>query len=85
MNPFRNPFLWAVAVAVGLAAVLGVADVASTPTPPKGKCILTKRIILPDICANSCPAGTLDVCTVSTRPYAIIFTQAATCADAVIC
>jgi hypothetical protein len=62
---------------------LVVIDVATTPTVTKGQCLLDRRIILPDICVNSCKPP-FD-CTLTTRPYAVFFTQAATCMDAVIC
>jgi hypothetical protein len=58
-------------------------DIAATPSPAKGACVLARRTILPDICVNSCKQS-FD-CTASTRPYAIFGTQAATCDDAVIC
>jgi hypothetical protein len=58
-------------------------DVASTPSPGKGACVLARRTILPDICVNSCTPP-FD-CTTSTRPYGLFFTQAASCAAAVIC
>jgi len=70
---------------LGLLAIFGlvIKDLASTPTPAKGQCILARRTILPDICVNSC-TPTFD-CTKSTRPYGLFFTQAASCDDAVIC
>ncbi len=58
-------------------------DLASTPTPKKGQCLLVRRNFLPDYCANACNPP-FD-CTSQTRPYGIVFTQAAKCADAVIC
>ena len=58
-------------------------DVASTPKPKKGQCLLAKRILPPDVCVNSC-TQVFD-CTATTRPYAVFFTQAAICLDAVIC
>lgn len=72
----------------GFAAIivlltLIVVDVATTPTATKGQCLLDRRIVLPDICVNSCTPA-FD-CTTTTRPYAVFFTQAATCADGVIC
>lgn len=66
-----------------VVGALVVIDVASTPKPTKGQCLLARRIILPDICVNSCTEP-FD-CTATTRPYAIFFKQAATCVDAVIC
>ena len=71
--------------ALGLVAILVLVgiDVSSTPTPAKGQCVLARRVILPDICVNSC-TQVFD-CTKSTRPYAFFSTQAASCDDAVIC
>ena len=44
-----------------------------------GMCVLIRRIVLPDIC--SCIAAGGASCPVAaTRPYAIFWTQAATCA-----
>lgn len=73
---------------LGFAAILIlvtviVVDVATTPTATQGQCILARRIVLPDICVNSCTPA-FD-CTRTTRPYAVFFTQAATCMDGVIC
>ena len=72
--------LWGIGVVtVIVGVVLVVVDVASTPTPPTGSCVLVTRIILPDICVASCtPTEQID-CTATTRPYLIFFTQAATC------
>jgi hypothetical protein len=71
----------------GLAVVvlggLVIVDVTSTPTASAGQCILARRIVLPDICVNSC-SPPFD-CTRTTRPYGFFFTQAATCMDGVIC
>ena len=67
--------------------VLIIVDVArsgpSTTTGPGGSgtgmCVLIRRIVLPDIC--SCTAAVGASCPVATtRPYAIFWTQAATCA-----
>ena len=67
--------------------VLIIVDVArsgpSTTTGPGGSgtgmCVLIRRIVLPDIC--SCTAAGGASCPVTTtRPYAIFWTQAATCA-----
>jgi len=44
-EPGTSPW---VPVVVVFVTVLGVVDVASTPTPKNGKCTLTKRTILPD-------------------------------------
>lgn len=70
---------------VGIFILLGliVRDVTATPPATKGQCLLTRRVVLPDICVNSCK--TPFNCTTTTRPYAVFFTQSATCADAVIC
>jgi len=62
---------------------LAIVDVASTPTASAGQCILARRILLPDICVNSC-SPPFD-CTRTTRPYGFFFTQAASCMDGVIC
>jgi len=71
-------------IVVGLIiTVVVVIDVSSPPKPTKGQCLLAKRILLPDVCVNSCPQ--FFDCTATTRPYGFFFTQAATCADAVIC
>jgi hypothetical protein len=70
-------------VAVLIVIGLIVADVASPPAVTQGQCLLARRIILPDICVNSCKQ--VFDCTATTRPYAIFFTQAASCVDAVIC
>ena len=67
-------------VIVGLV----IKDVASTPPATTRQCILQRNIILPDRCVTGC-AGGERLCTVATRPYAIFFTQAAACADAIIC
>jgi hypothetical protein len=72
----------------GIAALLVLAglvaiDVATAPTPRTGQCLLVRRTVLPDVCVNSCTEP-FD-CTRTTRPYAVFFTQAATCLDAVIC
>jgi hypothetical protein len=71
--------LLVVIVVAGLVAV----DVASTPTPTRGQCLLVRRILLPDICNNIC-SPPFD-CTRTTRSYLLFFTQSATCDDAVIC
>jgi hypothetical protein len=69
--------------AILVILVLIAVDVAKTPTATKGQCLLARRIILPDICVNSCNPP-FD-CTATTRPYAVFFSQAASCLDAVIC
>ena len=66
-----------------VVAVLVAVDVANTPKATTGQCLLARRTLLPDICVNSCSVP-FD-CTRTTRPYAIFFTQAASCMDAVIC
>lgn len=72
----------------GLAVILVVVtlvvlDAATAPTATTGQCVLDRRTILPDVCVNACTPA-FD-CTVTTRPYAVFFTQAASCADGVIC
>ena len=79
----KLPFILVVIVAVLIGLVI-IKDVASTPAPTKGQCILQHNILLPDRCVTGCPGGEL-VCTVTTRPYAIFFTQAASCAVAILC
>jgi hypothetical protein len=58
-------------------------DVLSTPPVTKGQCLLARRVILPDVCVNCCTESFN--CTLTTRPYARFFTQAASCQDEVIC
>ena len=70
-------------VAILVIVTLIVVDVATAPTTTRGQCVLDRRVVLPDVCLNSCNPP-FD-CTRSTRPYAVFFTQAATCLDAVIC
>jgi hypothetical protein len=70
----------------GLIIIILVAagiDVAKTPTAPPGRCVLQRRLVLPDTCVGcaSFPA----ICTATTRPYLFFLTQSATCVDAVIC
>jgi len=60
-----------------------VVDVVTAPVATSGQCLLDRRIVLPDVCINSCKEP-FD-CTLTTRPYAVFFTQAASCLDAVIC
>ncbi len=72
-----------IALVVFLLVTLVVVDVATTPTATRGQCLLSRRTVLPDICVNSCPSA-FD-CTLTTRPYAVFFTQAASCMDGVIC
>jgi len=70
-------------VAIAIFGLLATYDVATTPTPEKGSCVLAKRVLLPDVCLNSC-SPSFD-CTATTRPYGFIFTQAATCSIGVVC
>jgi hypothetical protein len=72
-----------VGLVVFILVTLVAVDVATTPTATRGQCLLSRRIVLPDTCVNSCP--TAFDCTATTRPYAVFFTQAASCMDAVIC
>lgn len=72
-----------IGLVVFLLVTLVVVDVATTPTATRGQCLLSRRTVLPDICVNSCPSA-FD-CTLTTRPYAVFFTQAASCMDGVIC
>lgn len=72
-----------IALVLFLLVTLVVVDVATTPTATRGQCLLSRRTVLPDICVNSCPSA-FD-CTLTTRPYAVFFTQAASCMDGVIC
>ena len=77
---------WTIAFVVVLGTIIGTTigmDVSSTPTASKGQCLLARRTLLPDVCVNSCTPA-FD-CTKATRPYALFFTQAATCEDGVIC
>jgi len=82
MNPAG---FWIGVIAIVTLVTLVIIDVVRTPAPVQGRCTLATRIVLPDICVNSCPSSGVDVCTVATRPYAVFFTQASKCADAVIC
>ena len=61
-----------------------IRDVSSTPPATSRQCILQRNVLLPDRCVTGC-AGGERLCTVTTRPYAIFSTQAATCANAIIC
>jgi hypothetical protein len=69
-------------ILMGVAITI-VVDVASTPAATTGQCLLVRRTVLPDICVNNCSQA-FD-CTLTTRPYLVFFTQAASCMDAVIC
>jgi hypothetical protein len=70
-------------VIIILVLVAVAVDVATTPTAPSGRCVLQRRFVLPDTCVGcaSFPA----ICTATTRPYLVFWTQSATCVDAVIC
>ena len=72
---------------VQLVAIVGAALIPacgpSAPRPKPGQCLLVRRAISPDFCDNICSPPFN--CTVTTRPYLIVFTQSATCANAVIC
>jgi hypothetical protein len=70
-------------IVILVVVALVVVDIATAPTTTKGQCVLDRRVILPDVCLNSCNPP-FD-CTRTTRPYAVFFTQAASCLDAVIC
>jgi hypothetical protein len=72
-----------VGTVIFIIIALVVVDVATAPTVTKGQCLLDRRIILPDVCLNTCNPP-FD-CTLTTRPYGLFWTQAATCMDAVIC
>ena len=79
------PLYYLCAPVVELVVLEGVVvvEIATAPTTTKGQCVLDRRVILPDVCLNSCNPP-FD-CTRTTRPYAVFFTQAASCLDAVIC
>ena len=66
---------------VQLVAIVGAALIPACG--PSGQCLLVRRAIFPDFCDNICSPPFN--CTVTTRPYLIVFTQSATCANAVIC
>jgi hypothetical protein len=71
-----------IVVLIGLV----IRDVTSTPPATKSQCILQRNILLPDRCVTGCALGIAEtLCIVATRPYAIFFTQAAACADGLIC
>jgi hypothetical protein len=70
-------------IVILVVVALVVVDIATAPTTTKGQCVLDRRVVLPDVCLNSCNPP-FD-CTRTTRPYAVFFTQAASCLDAVIC
>jgi hypothetical protein len=77
-------FLLGIVVLIAIVvAGLVAKDLMSTPPAMRGQCVLVRRTILPDFCNNNC-SPPFD-CTVATRPYAVFFTQSATCADGVIC
>jgi hypothetical protein len=78
-------FIGGIIAAALLIAILVTIDVTSSPTkPPPNRCVLQRYIILPDRCLSSCPSG-VDCPPVTTRPYGIFWTQAASCPDAIIC
>jgi hypothetical protein len=70
-----------IGAAIIVIVVLIIVDVARTPAstaaPGKGTCSLVRRIILPDTCVCSAAGATCS--WVTTRPYSIFFTQAASC------
>ena len=72
-----------IGVIIVVVLVAAAVDVATTPAAPSGRCVLQRRLVLPDICVGcaSFPA----ICTATTRPYFVFWTQSATCVDAVIC
>ncbi|PYI98842.1 MAG: hypothetical protein DME98_02810 [Verrucomicrobia bacterium] len=80
MRPLIPAFLGIVVIVV---VVLIIIDVVRTlgPTSSKptdqGTCTLVRRIVLPDYCSCSVAGKTCTAAT--TRPYAVFFTQAASC------
>ena len=72
-----------VGIAVLVLVVVAIVDVATAPTATTGQCLLVRRMVLADYCANSC-SPPFD-CTLTTRPYMVFFRQAASCMDGVIC
>ena len=70
-------------IVVLVIAVIIVVDATTAPTASTGQCILVRRTVLPDYCANSC-SPPFD-CTRTRRPYGVFFSQAASCMDGVIC
>lgn len=81
MNPVVS---WIGGIALLAVIALIVADVVRTPAPVPGRCTLTTRFLLPDVCVNSCTTD-VGACEVAKRPYLIFFTQAARCADGITC
>ncbi len=77
--------IFALLILIPVAILTGfiLKDVLSTPPVTKGQCLLARRVVLPDVCVNSCTPSFN--CTLTTRPYALVFTQAASCLDEVIC
>ena len=73
-----------IVIVVVVVAILAGVDIARTPTPAAGTCVLVDRLILPDICASGC-AGCAECPTGRTRPYLFFWTEAAACPDACIC
>jgi len=72
------PLLIGILIVVVILALIDVARSRPTTTENRGTCVLVRRIVLPDICSctavggASCPPAT-------TRPYAVFWTQAASC------
>ena len=69
-----------VGLLVVVLLVIAIIDVVSRPTPNPETCALDVQILLPDTCAGDCEPGSICL-PLTTRPYAIFFTQAATCVD----
>ena len=67
-----------IGILVMVVLVVVIIDVATNPPPaPQNRCSLDTNILLPDTCVCSKAGGR---CTwLSTRPYLIFFTQAASC------
>ena len=81
--PRMNMFALLILIPAAILTGFILKDVLSTQSVTKGQCLLARRVILPDVCVNSCTPS-FD-CTLTTRPYARFFTQAASCQDEVIC
>ena len=71
-------------VAVLIIVGLVVVDLTTMPPATTSQCVFKRNFILPDQCITGCMGGE-PLCTVATRPYLFFFTQAARCADAIIC
>ena len=72
---------------VGILSIIGfvllliaIIDIVSRPTPAAGACALDRQILLPDSCAGNCEPGSFCL-ALTTRPYGIFLTQAASCVD----